>query len=236
MATRFITISIEIMHVKNLTANQKFILAEIEQLSQLEHGCYAHNQHFADLIGMAKESVSRSIKDLEDKGYISVKITNGSRNHERLLTLNKMLRPPKQNVKTPLTKHQETKENKTTNKTINIQESVTTNSMGAAIRISAYLHAKILGFKPNFKQSTRSWEMDIERAIRLDGRTEQQLVGCIDWIYSTDKGSFWIPNVMSGFKLRQKFDMMEAQIMNSNNKNEQLEKNLKMMEEIRNAI
>jgi len=122
MATRFITISIEIMHDKNLTANQKFILAEIEQLSQLEHGCYAHNQHFADLIGIAKESVSRSINDMANKGYISVEITNGSRNHERLLTLNKMLRPPKQNVKTPLTKHQETKGNKTSNRTINKTE------------------------------------------------------------------------------------------------------------------
>jgi len=120
MATRFITVSIDIMHDKNLTASQKFILAEIEQLSQLDKGCYAHNQHFADLVCLAKESVSRSIKDLEIKGYISVKITNGSRNHERLLTLNKMLSPPKQNIKPPLTKSQETKENKTTNRTINI--------------------------------------------------------------------------------------------------------------------
>ena len=120
MATKGIWVDIEIMHDKNLTANQKFILSEISQLSQLDKGCYAHNKHFSDFIGIAKESVSRSIKDLDNKGYISIEITNGSRNHERLLTLNKTSSPPKQNVKPPLTKHQETKGNKTINKTISI--------------------------------------------------------------------------------------------------------------------
>jgi biotin operon repressor len=125
MATRFITVSIEIMHDKNLTHSQKFILAEIEQLASLEKGCIATNEHFAELIGIAKESVSRSINDLKDKGYINIEIVNGSRNHTRiitinnLLTLNKTSRPPKQNVKTPLTKDQETKENIQVNKTKN---------------------------------------------------------------------------------------------------------------------
>lgn len=118
MATKFITISIEIMHDNNLTANQKFILAEIEQLSELEKGCVASNEHFSSLIGIAKESVSRSISDLEKKGYITTEITAGSRNHVRVIRINKMLRPPKQNVKTPLTKCQETKENIQ----VNIQE------------------------------------------------------------------------------------------------------------------
>lgn len=124
MATKFITISTEIMHDKNLSANQKFILAEIEQLTQLDKGCVASNQHFSELIGIAKESVSRCISDLESKGYITCEIEQGTRNHVRSISLNKMLRPPKQNVKTPLTKHQESKENKTINKTINKEKSI----------------------------------------------------------------------------------------------------------------
>ena len=39
MATKFITISIEIMQNKDLTQTEKFLLAEIEQLSSLEKGC-----------------------------------------------------------------------------------------------------------------------------------------------------------------------------------------------------
>lgn len=121
MATRFITVSIDIMHDKNLTPNQKFILAEIEQLSELEKGCIATNEHFSSLIGLAKESVSRSIADLEKKGYIECEIVNGTRNHVRIIRINKMLSPPKQNVKPPLTKRQETKENIQENKTNNIK-------------------------------------------------------------------------------------------------------------------
>ncbi len=122
MATKFITVSIEIMHDDNLSSSQKFLLAEIEQLTELERGCIASNKHFSELIGIARESVSRNISGLEAKGYISTKIVNGTRNHVRVITLNNLSRPPKQTIKTPLTKGQETKENITTNKTINKYE------------------------------------------------------------------------------------------------------------------
>lgn len=122
MASKFITVSTEIMHDKNLTPNQKFILAEIEQLSQLDRGCIASNQHFSDLIGIARESASRSINDLEKKGYINIEIVPGTRNHVRSISLNNLLNPPKQNVKPPLTKCLETKENKQVNKTINTKK------------------------------------------------------------------------------------------------------------------
>ena len=115
MATKFIVVRIEIMHDKNLTPNQKFILAEIEQLEQLDKGCIASNKHFSDLIGIAKENVSRSINDLKQKNYINIEIINGSRNHTRVI---KTSSPPYQNVKPPLSKRQETKENKTINKTL----------------------------------------------------------------------------------------------------------------------
>ncbi len=122
MATRFITVSIEIMHDNNLNQSQKFILAEIEQLSQLDKGCIASNKHFSDLIGITKENVSRNINELEKKGYISIEIVKGSRNHNRIITLTTLVRPPYQSSKTPLLKQQETKENKTINKTKNTYE------------------------------------------------------------------------------------------------------------------
>jgi len=115
MATRFITIRVEILHDKNLTMSQKIILAEIEQLAMLDAGCYASNKHFAEMIGSTKSSVSRTISELEKKGYIGTEIINGSRNHERIITITKLVTPPYQNVKTPLPKCEETKENIHTN-------------------------------------------------------------------------------------------------------------------------
>ena len=124
MATKFITVSIDIMHDKNLNQSQKFILAEIEQLSQLDNGCFASNKHFSDLIGITKENVSRNINDLEKMGYISTEIKKGSRNHIRIITITEIVIPPYQNSKTPLLKQQETKGIKQSNITNNIQDIV----------------------------------------------------------------------------------------------------------------
>lgn len=120
MATKFITISIEIMRDPNLNQSQKFILAEIEQLTTLEKGCFATNLHFANLIGISKENVSKNINSLMEKGYIFIEIVNGSRNHTRIITLATLIRPPYQIDKTPLSNRQETKENIQSNKTNNI--------------------------------------------------------------------------------------------------------------------
>jgi uncharacterized sporulation protein YeaH/YhbH (DUF444 family) len=81
-----------------------------------------------------------------------------------------------------------------------------------ATKVADYLLNKILSEKPNFKKpNMQTWAKDIDKAMRIDGRTEQELTGCIDWIYT--KGTFWIPNILSGRKLREKFDTMEAQMM-----------------------
>jgi len=87
--------------------------------------------------------------------------------------------------------------------------------------IAEYLKSKILSFKPNAKPKISGWVADIEKAIRIDGRTKQQLINCIDWIYNTEKGNFWIPNIMSGNKLREKFDTLEIQSLNGKEANTQ---------------
>jgi len=88
-----------------------------------------------------------------------------------------------------------------------------TETEKVASSVSLYLLSKITSNKPNFKQpNINIWIKDIDKAIRIDNRTEQQLMGCIDWIYS-DAGSFWIPNILSAKKLREKFDTMESQMM-----------------------
>ena len=124
--TKGFWLSVELLHDKNTTMQEKLILIEISQLSMLDKGCIASNNHFAELLQVKKESISRSISSLESKGYITTKIKDGSRNHERIITINKMLFSinemlfdPKQNVIDPLTNCLETKENKTINKTKN---------------------------------------------------------------------------------------------------------------------
>jgi hypothetical protein len=91
---------------------------------------------------------------------------------------------------------------------------VATNSEAKVV--AEYLLKSILAWKPNFKQPTQSqlnrWASDIDKAMRLDNRTPDELIGAIDWM-QTPAGSFWRPNILSGKKLREKFDTMEAQSM-----------------------
>ena len=102
--------------------------------------------------------------------------------------------------------------------------------------VAKYLLLKITQNNPEFKvQNIDSWIADIEKAMRIDKRTERQLLNCINWIYSSSKGAFWIPNILSGKKLRDKFNTMSMQANQGNAKNDALERNLQMMEDIRNA-
>jgi len=86
-----------------------------------------------------------------------------------------------------------------------------------AIEVAKDLHCSITNYNPSFVGDYKKWVIDIERAIRIDKRTKEQLIECICWIYSTDAGDFWIPNIMSGKKLREKFDTMNMQVMKKNN-------------------
>jgi len=110
------------------------------------------------------------------------------------------------------------------------KSSLVEDSIDAEIEISSpaknvafHLLNKIKANKPNFKEpNIDTWTKDIDKAIRIDKRTEQELMGCIDWIYS-DAGSFWIPNILSGKKLREKFDTMESQMMSKKKKTDGLD-------------
>jgi hypothetical protein len=94
-----------------------------------------------------------------------------------------------------------------------VQEIQLSKTYDEAKEVADYLLAKILNFNSTFKKENKSWIRDIELAIRLDGRDKKSLINCIDWMYSSDKGRFWIANVLSGKKLRDKFDTMNTQAM-----------------------
>lgn len=107
--TKGFWLSIELLHDKNTTMQEKLLLIEINQLSMLDKGCIASNNHFAETFKVKKESISRSLSSLEQKGYISTEIKAGSRNHDRTITINKLLLQDEKAITNCL----ESKENKT---------------------------------------------------------------------------------------------------------------------------
>lgn len=106
-------------------------------------------------------------------------------------------------------------------KPIKKQLTNTNTNVATAEKIANHLLTKIKDHKPNFvPQAFHTWVTELDRAIRIDNRTEQELLGCINWIYSDNKGAFWIPNILSGKKLREKFDTMEAQMISKSKKSD----------------
>lgn len=93
-----------------------------------------------------------------------------------------------------------------------------------SVEVATYLSEKIKGFMPKAKANPDSWAKDIDLAIRLDRRTKDELISLIDYIY-TSEGSFWQPNIRSGKKLREKFDTIHAQSIQSTIRNQHLAKN-----------
>jgi DNA-binding Lrp family transcriptional regulator len=67
-------------------------------------------------------------------------------------------------------------------------------------------------YKMPTKSTLRKWAKDIDRAIRLDGRTREQLISVIDYIH--DKDTFWVANIKSGKKLREQFDTLWYRMSN----------------------
>jgi len=60
---------------KDLTPNAKLLYAEITSLLSMGGECYASNKYFSELYGKNKVTISRWIKELKERGYISVSYT-----------------------------------------------------------------------------------------------------------------------------------------------------------------
>lgn len=119
---------------KDIPANAKLIYGEITALCNEKGYCWAPNGYFADLYEVSKVTVSRWIKALVDKGYISTEIEFKENSKEILHRYIKIVDTPinkkdegyyqkdnegiNKNVKTPINKN--VKENNTyINNTIN---------------------------------------------------------------------------------------------------------------------
>ena len=71
---RGIWIPKEIWLSKDLSTNEKVLLAEIDSLGGSSDGCFASNQYFADFFDLSKDRISRLVSGLKNKGYITVEL------------------------------------------------------------------------------------------------------------------------------------------------------------------
>ena len=82
----------EIWLNKDLTPLEKIYLVEIDSLDDGEFGCYASNKHFENMFGQAGPNISRTIKKLEEKGWIKISYEFKGKEVEKRII--KVQRPP----------------------------------------------------------------------------------------------------------------------------------------------
>jgi len=77
-------------------------------------------------------------------------------------------------------------------------------------RLAEVLLDLILEAKPDFRRpDLNRWAVEIDRMIRLDGRTPERIEAVIRWCRAD---AFWQSNILSTTKLRKHFDRLELQM------------------------
>jgi DNA-binding MarR family transcriptional regulator len=202
------------------------------------------------ILNLKSDTIYRHIKSLAEKGLIDykkvgkkdcIKLTEKGKNYYVGNESEKEQNSEIDSTKLGNESENNSEMNPTYNNTniINIQDNKTllTASLKEADEVSKYLKQKIMNYQPDHKPIDETkWVKDIELAIRVDKRTKEQLIACIDWVYST-KGNFWIPNIMSGKKLRDKFDQMQIQSRRTNGTtsalNDKIDESMQMYSELK---
>jgi predicted phage replisome organizer len=100
-----------------------------------------------------------------------------------------------------------TPEKKEPTKKEEVQETETQKQAKELARYLKDLHKKV---DPKYKGNVKGWMPYIERILRIDGRSYDEVRSVIEWAKTPD--SFWFPNIMSGKKLREKFDTLIMQM------------------------
>ena len=81
--------------------------------------------------------------------------------------------------------------------------------------LSHYLADRIRTNGNKVRTVGKRWHDAMDRLIRLDGYTPEQIRQVIDWSQGNE---FWAPNILSAPKLREKFDTLKGQMLNDRNR------------------
>lgn len=88
----------------------------------------------------------------------------------------------------------------------NTIEHKTYSSDSQEVRLSELLLQKILHRNPKHKKpNLQTWAKDVDRMIRIDGRTPEEIRAVIEWC---QQDAFWMNNILSTAKLRDQFDQL----------------------------
>jgi len=165
--------------------------------------------------GLKKPNVCRALSELENKRLIVIKNDNKKAKTYRInkhysrwkrlskkITLSKVITTVIKNDNPSLSKMITSKE--TTSKETASKEKYSSDSI--EVRLASRLYDRIALNNPKFKKPNfQTWAVHVDRMIRIDNRTPDEIEAVIDWC---QQDSFWDSNILSTQKLRKQFDRL----------------------------
>mgnify|MGYP000019933632 FL=1 len=218
----------------NVVPSAKLLYGEITALCNEKGYCWATNDYFSKLYSVSKRTISTWIKSLCDAGYISAEFVLDSNNQKvkmRCLKvegnfsahLMKTSIPSRKKVPNP---HEENfAENNTINNIsssqifeepkINDKEAKNKKIFSAnsdPYLLARFLEKNIAKNNPKFPRSEsqrQRWAKDFDLMIRRDKIDADDIAEVIEWC---QKDSFWRSNILSGKKLREKYQQLRMRM------------------------
>jgi len=188
---------------KNLKANSKLLYGEITALCNEKGFCWASNNYFAELYEVSKETISRWVSDLADRGYVKIELIYKEGSNQ---IINRYIRinhePIDENVNTPIDK--KVKGNNTsTNITVNTtRDKYVVGKPDIDYKeIVSYLNEKT---NKNYRSTTKKTQTLIKARIN-EGFTEDDFKKVIDnkvteWKSDKEMNKYLRPETLFGTK------------------------------------
>ena len=211
------------------------MFGEITALSQKNGYCYASNNYFSRIYNVDPSTVSKWVKGLSDNGYISVNYDRKGKEikSRRLKPLmdkggseinqggieksqGGVLKKSQGGIE-KTAKYNNTSNNNTSSNNV----PALSETEHDALEVCEHLLSAITDSDPDHRYNsnppdikTTSWLTEVDRAIRLDGRSKDDLMHLISILFydNNNVSQFWRPNVESGKKLRSQFDKIRGQL------------------------
>lgn len=166
----------------------------------------------ADFLGVDRGRIRRKLKILENINFLTIKTTSKYSiatiiNYDTYNTL--IDKNDQQNDQQPTNDRPSNDHQTTTPKELKELKALKKNNLSSdsdEVRLAKYLYAHIQRNNPKAKQpNLQVWAKHIEKAIRIDRRSIEDLKAVIEF---SQRDPFWSANILSAAKLREKFDQL----------------------------
>jgi len=232
----WVKLSVEVLLDAKMSASAKVVYAYLQHRQGDNAAAWPGLRRIAGDVALSLWAVKRAVAMLEARGWLEVaRPDQAGRGHVNRYVVvaakgseTDTFTEGKGLVSSPLgaVKGSETDTQKGRKPTLN-KNHTRTNSLSNereasrvardSVRLAGILLDLILERKPDYrdgrsdkrKQTVGRWGRDIDLAIRRDGRDPAKIESVIRW---AQNDGFWRDNILSGGKLREKFDRLEMQM------------------------